>query len=64
MDARLHTIIASEHVADLQRAAERARRAEVVNSTRRFRLDPGPVARARERFARLGARTAQTEQTP
>jgi hypothetical protein len=46
MHAQLNYIIAQEHVADLQRAAERTRLASDARTGRRRSRDRGPIVRA------------------
>ena len=58
MNTELHYILAQQHVADLHRAAERARLARDVGTGRRDSRVSTPITRPSAQLARLTARLA------
>ena len=60
MNTELHYILAQQHIADLHRAAERARLARDVGTGRRDSRVSTPITRLSAQLARLTARLAPT----
>lgn len=58
MNTELHYILAQQHIADLHRAAERARLARDVGTGRRDSRVSTPITRLSAQLARLTARLA------
>jgi hypothetical protein len=61
MNPQLNYLLARQHIADLQRNADRALLASEVDARRRGSPDPNPVARLNARSSRLSPRPAPTE---
>jgi hypothetical protein len=60
MNAQLNYIVAQQRIADLQRAAQRARLASDAGTGRRNSRDSNRITRLSARLARLTARLAPT----
>ena len=60
MNPQLNHLLARQHIADLQRSADRARPASEVDARRRGSRDSNPIARLIARISRLTPRPAPT----
>ncbi len=60
MNPQLNYMLARQHIADLQRNADRARLASEVDARRRGWPDSNPITRLNARFSRLTPRPAPT----
>ena len=60
MNHQLNHMLARQHIADLQRNADRARLASEVDARRRGSPDANPIARLNARISRLTPRAAPT----
>jgi hypothetical protein len=58
MNPQLNYMLARQHIADLQRSADRARMASEVDARRRGSPDSNPVTRLSARISRLTPRRA------
>lgn len=60
MNPQLNYMLALQHIADLQRNADRARLASEVDARRRSSPDSNPITRLNARISRLTPRPAPT----
>jgi hypothetical protein len=60
MNHQLNHMLARQHIADLQRNADRARLASEVDARRRGSRDLNPIARLTARMSRVTSRAAGT----
>lgn len=60
MNPQLNYMLGQQHIADLQRNADRARRASEVDARRRGSPDSNPITRLNARISRLTPRSAPT----